>query len=72
MSCLESFHINSILLNNLLSLIYRVGEPQTYLPGVSPQTALGGEPLSADIAVERSIFQSLDLGLVVPKVLLQV
>ena len=44
----------------------------THLASVSPQTALRGKSLSTDVAVERPVFQSLDLRLVVSKVLLKV
>ena len=36
------------------------------------QAALGGEPLAADLAVERPVLHALDLRIVVPQVLLQV
>ena len=39
---------------------------------MSPEAALGSEPLAADVAVEGPVFQPLYLGLVVPEVLLQV
>ena len=39
---------------------------------MSPEAALGSEPLAADVAVEGSVFQPLNLRLVITKVLLQV
>ena len=39
---------------------------------MSPETALCSEPLAADVAVEGSVFQPLNLRLVITKVLLQV
>ena len=44
----------------------------THLASVGSQTALSGKSLSTDVAVERPVFQSLDLRLVVSKVLLKV
>lgn len=44
----------------------------THLASVGSQTALRGKSLSTDVAVERPVFQSLDLRLVVSKVLLKV
>ena len=37
-----------------------------HLAGVGPETALGGEALAADVAVEGSVLEPLDLALVVP------
>ena len=37
-----------------------------YLAGVSPETALCSETFAADVAVERSVLQALNLRLVVP------
>ncbi len=37
-----------------------------------PERRLGGESLSANVAVKRSVLESLDLRLVVAQVLLQV
>jgi len=42
------------------------------LASVGSQTAFRGKSLSTDVAVERPVFQSLDLRLVVSKVLLKV
>ena len=39
---------------------------------MSPETTLCSEPLAADVAVEGSVFQPLNLRLVITKVLLQV
>ena len=44
----------------------------TDLCGVRPEAALGGEPLSADLTVERPVLHPLYLRVVVPQVLLQV
>ena len=44
----------------------------THLASVGSQTALRGKSLSTDVAVERPVLQSLDLRLVVSKVLLKV
>ena len=44
----------------------------THLSSVGPQTALCGEALATDVAVEGSVFQSFNLWLVVTEVLLQV
>ena len=41
-----------------------------HLASVGPQTALCGKTLSTDVAVERSVLQPLNLGLVVSEVLL--
>ena len=37
-----------------------------------PKTAFCGEPFATNVAVEGSVFEPLDLRLVVPEVLLQV
>ena len=39
---------------------------------MGPEAALSGEALAADVAVEGSVFQSFNLGLVVTEVLLKV
>ena len=39
---------------------------------MGPETALSGESLATDVAVKGPVFQSFNLGLVVPEVLLQV
>ena len=44
----------------------------THLASVGSQTALRGKSLSTDVAVKRPVLQSLDLRLVVSKVLLKV
>ena len=45
---------------------------QYYLSAVSPERGFGCESLAADVAVEWAVLQSLQLGLVIPKVLLQI
>ena len=60
---------NSLMQHLLIILIIILS---AHLARVSPQTALCGESLSTDVAVERSVLQPLNLGLVVSEVLLQV
>lgn len=43
-----------------------------FLRGVRPQAGLGGEALAAQVTVKGPTLGSLDLGVVVPQVLLQV
>lgn len=43
-----------------------------YFGRVRAQAGLGREPFTADVAVERSVFRTLDLRVVVAQMLLQI
>jgi hypothetical protein len=45
---------------------------RVYLSGVGPQRGLRGKPLAANVTMEGTIFQPLELRLVIAKVLLEV
>ena len=46
---------------NVSPRCFKWAEQDAYLAGVGPQATLGGEPFPADVAVERSVLQPLDL-----------